>query len=123
MINVSEPNDYSKEALLIELAPASGRPPISQPQRVCCGIVLPVISHPVYQMGFGLLKEKFETLKPRKLKKHSLYTFAKSACFRVIFDREGCKMPILAVVGIDSEGKREVFTFARETIQAARPGN
>jgi transposase-like protein len=31
--------------------------------------------------------------------------------FSVIYDHEGCKMPILAVVGIDTEGKREVLAF------------
>jgi putative transposase len=38
--------------------------------------------------------------------------FADGTYFTVIHDETGCDMPILAVTGIDAEGKREVLAFA-----------
>jgi transposase-like protein len=60
---------------------------------------------------FHTLEGEFENWKKRPLKGHYLYLFADGTYFSVIYDQEGCKMPILAVVGIDTEGKREVLAF------------
>ncbi len=61
---------------------------------------------------FHSLETEFESWKTRKLKAHYLYLFADGTYFTVIYDQEGCKMPILAVVGIDDEGRREVLAFS-----------
>lgn len=61
---------------------------------------------------FHSLEGEFETWKQRKLQAHYLYLFADGTYFSVIYDAEGCKMPILAIVGIDAEGRREVLAFA-----------
>ena len=60
---------------------------------------------------FHSLEEEFEGWKQRKLKAHYLYVFADGTYFTVIYDENGCKMPILAIVGIDEDGRREVLTF------------
>ncbi len=60
---------------------------------------------------FHSLESEFEGWKQRKLKAHYLYLFADGTYFSVIYDTEGCKMPILAVVGIDDEGRRDVLAF------------
>lgn len=60
---------------------------------------------------FHSLEEEFEGWKNRKLKSHYLYVFADGTYFTVIYDAEGCKMPILAIVGIDEDGRREVLAF------------
>ena len=60
---------------------------------------------------FHSLEGEFAGWKQRKLKAHYLYLFADGTYFSVIYDAEGCKMPILAVVGIDDEGRREVLAF------------
>ena len=60
---------------------------------------------------FHTLEEEYEQWKTRPLKTHYRYVFADGTYFTVIYDQEGCKMPILAVVGIDEEGKREVLAF------------
>jgi transposase-like protein len=60
---------------------------------------------------FHSLEEEFEGWKNRKLKAHYLYIFADGTYFTVIYDAEGCKMPILAIVGIDEDGRREVLAF------------
>ena len=49
------------------------------------------------------------------------YAFADGTYFSVIYNGEGCKMPILAVVGISTTGEREVLAFRvgdRENQQA-----
>ncbi len=61
---------------------------------------------------FHSLEGDFEGWKQRKLKTHYLYAFADGTFFTVIYDQEGCKMPILAVVGIDEDGKRDVLAFS-----------
>jgi putative transposase len=61
---------------------------------------------------FHSLDTEFESWKTRPLKAHYLYVFADGTYFTVIYDQEGCKMPILTVVGIDEEGRREVLAFA-----------
>jgi putative transposase len=60
---------------------------------------------------FHSLEEEFETWKKRSLQAHYLYVFADGTYFTVIYDKKGCKMPILAVIGIDEAGKREVLAF------------
>lgn len=60
---------------------------------------------------FHSLEAEFEDWKKRKLKAHYLYAYADGTYFPVIYNDEGCKMPILAVVGIDQEGQRDVLAF------------
>jgi transposase-like protein len=60
---------------------------------------------------FHTLEGEYEGWKARKLQAHYLYAFADGTYFTVIYDHEGVKMPILAVIGIDPEGKREVLAF------------
>lgn len=60
---------------------------------------------------FHSLEADFDSWKKRALKSHYWYVFADGTYFTVIYDGEGCKMPILAVVGIDESGKREVLGF------------
>jgi putative transposase len=60
---------------------------------------------------FHTLEGEFESWKARKLQTRYLYVFADGTYFTVIYDQEGCKMPILAVVGIDCEGKRDLLAF------------
>jgi transposase-like protein len=60
---------------------------------------------------FHSLEEEFESWKQRQLKAKYLYVFADGTYFSVIYAQEGCKMPILAVVGIDEDGRRDVLTF------------
>jgi putative transposase len=60
---------------------------------------------------FHSLGGEFESWKQRPLKAHYPYVFADGTYFTVIYDAEGCKMPILAVVGIDPDGQREVLAF------------
>lgn len=60
---------------------------------------------------FHTMEGEFETWKNRPLKSHYLYAFADGAYFTVIYDHEGVKMPILAVVGIDTGEKRGILAF------------
>jgi transposase-like protein len=60
---------------------------------------------------FHSLETEFEGWRTRKLKAHYLYLYADGAYFTVIYNEEGCKMPILAIVGIDETGQREVLAF------------
>ena len=60
---------------------------------------------------FHGLEEEFEQWKQRPLQAHYWYVFADGTYFTVIYDGQGEKMPILAVIGIDSVGKREVLGF------------
>jgi putative transposase len=61
---------------------------------------------------FHSLGDEFAGWKQRKLQAHYLYAFADGTYFTVIYDENGCKMPILAVIGIDEDGKREVLAFS-----------
>jgi transposase-like protein len=61
---------------------------------------------------FHSLEEEFEGWKNRKLQAHYLYVFADGTYFTVIYDENGCKMPILTMVGIDAEGRRDVLAFS-----------
>jgi transposase-like protein len=58
------------------------------------------------------LEADFESWKQRKPKAHFLYVFADGTYFTVIYDQEGGKMPILAVIGIDEDGQRDVLGFS-----------
>ena len=60
---------------------------------------------------FHGLEEEFENWKQRPLQAHYWYVFADGTYFTVIYDGQGEKMPILAVIGIDSAGHREVLGF------------
>jgi len=61
---------------------------------------------------FHTLEEEFAAWRTRPLSAHYLYAFADGTYFSVIYDHEGCKMPILAVVGISTQGEREVLAFS-----------
>lgn len=58
------------------------------------------------------LQEEFEAWKKRPLEAAYLYAFADGTYFSVIYAGEGCKMPILAIIGITLEGQREVLAFS-----------
>lgn len=70
---------------------------------------------------FHSLEAEFAAWKTRPLKAHYLYLYADGTYFTVIYNEEGCKMPILAIVGVDETGQREVLAFCvgeRENQQA-----
>jgi putative transposase len=70
---------------------------------------------------FHSLEEEYEQWKQRHLAERYAYAFADGTYFTVIYNGEGCKMPILAVVGITTTGEREVLAFRvgdRENQQA-----
>jgi putative transposase len=60
---------------------------------------------------FHTLEGEFETWKKRPLQSRYLYAYADGTYFTVIYDHEGVKMPILAVIGIDTEGRRDILAF------------
>jgi len=60
---------------------------------------------------FHTLESEFERWQRRQLPTRDAYVFADGTCFSVIYDGQGCKMPILALVRITTEGKREVIAF------------
>jgi len=61
---------------------------------------------------FHTLEEEFAAWKQRPLQAHYLYVIADGTYFSVIYDGAGQKMPILALIGIDLQGKREVLGFS-----------
>ena len=61
---------------------------------------------------FHSLEEEFANWKNRPLAAEYAYAFADGTYFSVIYDTEGCQMPILAVVGIRPTGEREVLAFS-----------
>ncbi len=70
---------------------------------------------------FHTLEREYEQWKTRKLSERYLYAKALGTYFTVIYNGQGCKMPILAVVGIAVTGEREVLGFCvgdRENQQA-----
>jgi transposase-like protein len=70
---------------------------------------------------FHTLEGEYETWKTRPLAERYEYAFADGTYFTVIYDGEGHKMPILAVIGITTTGQREVLGFTigdRENQQA-----
>jgi putative transposase len=60
---------------------------------------------------FHTLQSEYEQWKNRQLAEHYAYAFADGTYFTVIYNDQGCKMPILAVVGIAATGEREVLAF------------
>jgi transposase-like protein len=60
---------------------------------------------------FHTLETEYEQWKNRPLCEHYSYAFADGTYFTVIYNGAGCKMPILAVVGIRPTGEREVLGF------------
>jgi putative transposase len=56
---------------------------------------------------FHSLEEEFTGWKQRQLQAHYLYVFADGTSFTVIYDENGCKMPIL----VEEDGKRDVLAF------------
>ena len=70
---------------------------------------------------FHTLEAEYTQWKQRPLAERYAYAFADGTYFTVIYNGEGCKMPILAVVGIATTGEREVLAFRvgdRENQQA-----
>jgi putative transposase len=70
---------------------------------------------------FHTLEAEYTQWKERQLAERYAYAFADGTYFTVIYNGEGCKMPILAVVGIATTGEREVLAFRvgdRENEQA-----
>ncbi len=70
---------------------------------------------------FHTKDREYEQWKRRKLAERYVYAFADGTYFTVIYNGEGCKMPILAVVGIAETGERDVLAFRvgdRENEQA-----
>jgi transposase-like protein len=61
---------------------------------------------------FHSLEEEFATWKSRSLAPQYAYAFADGTYFSVIYDQEGYKMPILAVIGITPSGERDVLAFS-----------
>jgi len=61
---------------------------------------------------FHTLEGEYDAWKTRPLEARYEYAFADGTYFTVIYDGEGCKTPILAVVGINPAGQREVLAFA-----------
>jgi len=60
---------------------------------------------------FHSLEAEFQAWRKRRLQSCYAYVFADGTYFTVIYEQEGQKMPILAVVGIDAAGEREVLAF------------
>lgn len=61
---------------------------------------------------FHTLEDEFQAWKARPLAARYLYAFADGTYFTVIYEGEGCKMPILAIVGINEAGERDVLAFS-----------
>lgn len=60
---------------------------------------------------FHTLETEYAAWKERALAAHYLYCFADGTYFTVIYGDQGHKMPILAVVGINPQGEKEVLGF------------
>jgi putative transposase len=70
---------------------------------------------------FHTLEDEYTQWKKRSLAERYVYAFADGTYFTVIYNGEGCKMPVLAVVGIAVTGERDVLAFRvgdRENEQA-----
>ncbi len=61
---------------------------------------------------FHSLEEEFAVWQQRPLAAEYAYAFADGTYFTVIYDHQGHKMPILAVIGINRAGEREVLGFS-----------
>jgi putative transposase len=60
---------------------------------------------------FHTLEAEYAQWKTRRLEESYAYAFADGTYFTVIYNDEGCKMPILAVIGIRRTGERELLAF------------
>lgn len=60
---------------------------------------------------FHSLDEEFQAWKTQALEAHYAYVFADGTHFSVVYDGDGQKMPILAVIGINPAGERSVLAF------------
>ncbi|HBY99234.1 MAG: IS256 family transposase [Ardenticatenaceae bacterium] len=60
---------------------------------------------------FDTLQAEFDAWKKRALAAHYRSVFADGTSFTVIYEDEGHKTPILAVVGINTLGERELLAF------------
>lgn len=60
---------------------------------------------------FHTLEAEYAAWKARALSSHYLYCFADGTYFTVIYGDEGHKMPILAVIGINAQGEKEILGF------------
>lgn len=58
------------------------------------------------------LADEFEGWQARPLLAHYLYVFADGTYFTVIYDAEGQKMPVLAVIGVTPTGERDVLALS-----------
>ncbi len=70
---------------------------------------------------FHTLEDEYRAWKSRPLCERYEYLFADGTYFTVIYEDEGCKMPILVGIGIKPDGEREVLGFGvgdRENQQA-----
>jgi transposase-like protein len=61
---------------------------------------------------FHSLEAEFNDWKTRSLPRRYEYVFVDGTYFSVIYDGQGHKMPILALVGITPQGQREVIAFS-----------
>lgn len=61
---------------------------------------------------FHTLEGEYQAWKNRPLSPRYEYLFADGTYFTVIYEGEGCKMPILVVIGIKPSGEREVLGFS-----------
>jgi transposase-like protein len=61
---------------------------------------------------FHTLQDEYDTWKKRPLAEQYAYCFADGTYFSVIYDDEGHKTPILAVIGVRVDGQREVLGFS-----------
>ena len=61
---------------------------------------------------FHTLEGEYAAWKSRPLSTRYEYLFADGTYFTVIYEGEGCKMPILVVIGIKPTGEREVLGFS-----------
>ena len=70
---------------------------------------------------FHTLESEYREWKQRRLEECYAYAFADGTYFTVIYNGQGCKMPVLAVVAITPAGQRDVLAFRvgdRENEQA-----
>ncbi len=63
---------------------------------------------------FRTLEAEFAAWQQHELPSRYAYVFADGAYFSVIYDGEGVKMPILALIGITVEGQREVIALTTD---------
>jgi putative transposase len=61
---------------------------------------------------FHSLEAEYAQWKTRRLEERYAYAFADGTYFTVIYQDEGCKMPILAVIGIRTTGERELLAYS-----------